>query len=137
MACYAVTTVQHLYCMGCHTQFQHQANQGMGHAVAVTFEFDVTVNVYTHRFEDRPFPGLLRQNHQSRCIDLGKHAGTAAGQLLKRALVKPLQQRRNRVVDFLYTGELEFTQSRQYPTFHQQYAVFDFRLILWVVGACG
>lgn len=60
-----VATVQGLYRMGGNSQLQRQANQGVGHAVAVALEFDVAVDVHAHGFEDRPFPGLHRQGHPS------------------------------------------------------------------------
>jgi hypothetical protein len=114
-----VATVQGLDRMRGDAQLQGQADQGVGHAVAVALKLDMAVDVHAHRLEDRPFPGLHRQGDQGRGVNLGKYAGTAAGQLLKRALVEPLQQGLNGVVDLLHAGKLEFTQARQYPALDQ------------------
>jgi hypothetical protein len=79
----------------------------------------MAVDVYAHRLEDRPFPGLHRQGHQGRRVDLREHAGAAARQLLKRTLVEPLQQGGDGVVDFFHTGELMLAQACQDPALDQ------------------
>ena len=59
--------------------------------------------MHAHGFEDRPFPGLHRQGHQGRRVDLGEHAGAAAGQLLnlENAVGRSSKQRKaNTGADF-------------------------------------
>ena len=85
----------------------------------MAFKLNMAVNVHAHRFEDRPLPGLHRQSHQGRGVDLGKYTSAAAGQLLKGTLVEPLQQGCNRIVDFFHAGEQEFAHARQYPALYQ------------------
>ena len=102
----------------------------MGHAVAVAFNLDAAVDVYAHRFKDSTLPGLYWQGHQGWGVDLRKYAGTAAGQLLEGALVEPVQQGRDGVVDLFHAGELMLAQACQDPAFDQQRAKLDLRFVL-------
>lgn len=126
----ALATVEYFHRMLCHPQLQRNTHQSVGHAVAVAFEFDMAVDMHAHRFEHRPLPGLHGQGHQGGSVDLGKHTGAAARQLLKFALVKPLQQGRYCRVDLGHAGKAQFAQPRQYPALYQLHIELDFGFLV-------
>jgi hypothetical protein len=119
VAGHAMAPVQRLDRVGAHAQLQRQTYQGMGDAVVMAFKLDVTVDVHTHRLEDGPLPGLYRQGHQGRSVELREHARAAAGKLLEGTLVEPLQQGGDRVVDRLDAGELMPAQACEDPALYQ------------------
>jgi hypothetical protein len=137
VAGHALAPVQHLHHMGCHAQLQHLPNQGVGGAVAVALKLDMTIYMHPYGLKDGPLPGLGGQRHQGRDIDLGKHAGPAAGHLLKGALVQVRQQGGNGLVDFLHAGKALFAKSHQYPALNQLNAQLDLGLVLQLLGVAG
>jgi hypothetical protein len=137
VAGHPLTAVQHFYGCSGNSKLQGQPDQGMGHAVAVTFKLDVAVDVNPHRLEAGPLPGLCWQGQEGRGIELGKGAGTAAGELLKQLVVQAREQRCHSVVDGLHRVKALVAQACQYPALHQQYAEFNLGFVLRVVGARG
>ncbi len=119
MTGHTLASVQHLHHMGRDSQLQHLLDQGVGNTVTVALELDVAVHMHPHALEDGPLPGLGGQRHQSQGIDLGKHTGPAAGQLLKGPLIQVRQQGGDGLVDLAHAGKALFAKARQYPALDQ------------------
>ena len=89
---HALATVQQLHHPSRDAGFYHLTDQGLWHAVAVTIDLDVVVDVNAHGPEHRELPGLQRQRSERWSIEVGKCARPTAGQLLEGFGVKPIKQ---------------------------------------------
>jgi hypothetical protein len=88
VARHAFAAVEHLHQSVGDARLQLQPHQRVRHAVAVSLDLDVVVDVRRDGLEARPLPALRRQGRQGRRIQRGEQAGAAAVELLEPALVE-------------------------------------------------
>ena len=109
----------------------------MWHAVEVTLELDVVVDVDLDGLPATDDEVLCRQRSQRRSIQLLEGAASAAWQLLERPLVEIDQQQANRLVELVQGEEAPVAQPRQDPALHQQHRALDLGLVTRVRGPSG
>jgi hypothetical protein len=111
----AVAAHEQLHAAGGQPRLQLLTHQRVRHDVAVAVDLDVVVHVHFDGLEARELVATRWQRSQRRAVDLGKHAGAAAGQLLERPVVQRWQQRGDRPIDLGHALEAQLTQPRQDP----------------------
>ena len=112
---HALTAQEQLDAVARQASLQRLPDQRMRCAVPMTVDLDVVVDVYFDGLEACQLIGLRRQRHQGWGVQLGKHAGAAARQLLERPIVQAGQQLRNGRVHLGDAVKALVTQPRQDP----------------------
>ncbi|CAM3732644.1 hypothetical protein ROSA5918_05155 [Roseateles saccharophilus] len=136
MGGHALAAQQQLHAVLREPRLQHLAHQRMGHAVAVAVDLDVVIDVDLHGLEAREFVALRGQRHQGRLVQLGEHAGAAAGQFLEGAVVHAGQQLGDGRIDLRDGVEAVVAQPRQHPATHDLDRTFCGGFVLWRTWPC-
>src|SRR5208282_4291454 len=95
---YPLSLVKDLDGSWCRSNFHSFLHQRVGHAVEVSVEGDVVVDVHSRVGPLAHVERLGGQRSQSVTFDRGEHTGTRSLALPERSLVQPLQQFANRMV---------------------------------------
>lgn len=103
----------------------------------MTIDLDVVVDVNAHGPEHRELPGLQRQRLQGRCIQIGKRAGTAAGQLLERLAVELVEQRDYCLIQIVHAGKALVAQAHHDPALDHLHRRLCFGFVLGWRGRAG
>ena len=93
-------------------------------------DLDVVVDVNLDGLEVRHLIGLRRQGQQGRRVECSEGACTAARQLLERVLIELREQRRDRLVHFVYARKPLMAQARHDPAFDDLDRRLRFRLLV-------
>jgi hypothetical protein len=134
---HALTAVQQLHRMGCDAGLDQLTDQRLRHAVAVAIDLNVVVDVHAHGPKHSELPRLQTQLLQSRGIQIGKRAGSAAGQPLEGLAVEPIEQRGHGLVQIVHAGKPLVAQAHQDPALDNLHGRLGPGFVLGVARAYG
>lgn len=103
------------------------ATELIGHAVVVSEDLDVIVDVHARFLPLRILIGDRRESTECRPVERFKERAPASLQVLKRPIVEQLEQSTDLPVQLAQAEEGVLAQAGQDPAFYEQHAGFDLR----------